>query len=113
MKKYKFIVNSHERSGFDKDEYERISVSVPTKTIACARCRRLKKKCSKHYPVCLTCFKMSEECVYNDELTKGAADGPPDTPPGARVNGDKDIQKLIISTLISLGNSNNNGNKGV
>lgn len=31
---------------------------------SCARCRRLKKRCTKEWPVCKNCDKAGEECVY-------------------------------------------------
>ncbi|SCW03928.1 LAFE_0H02124g1_1 [Lachancea fermentati] len=31
---------------------------------SCARCRRLKKKCSKELPVCKNCSKAGESCLY-------------------------------------------------
>lgn len=33
-------------------------------TNSCQRCRKLKKKCTKHKPLCLNCFKTNYECVY-------------------------------------------------
>ncbi|SCU90060.1 LADA_0F01552g1_1 [Lachancea dasiensis] len=31
---------------------------------SCARCRKLKKRCSKEAPVCVNCLKAGERCVY-------------------------------------------------
>lgn len=38
---------------------------------SCQRCRKLKKKCTKHKPKCLNCFKTNYECIYIERSQDG------------------------------------------
>lgn len=65
----RFILNNHQkRNNADKEKLGAIAKTEPTKTVACQRCRRLRKKCSKHFPNCLTCVKIGENCEYVDKI---------------------------------------------
>lgn len=74
----------------------------PSKSrMACLRCRRAKKKCTRHLPECLNCMSCDQICVYyprkrcTSEQTKTMTDSPstPEKEPsGSRHS---DIHKLL------------------
>lgn len=61
-----FKPHTHKRT-INKDLLAQLDAQLPQKTIACQRCRKLRKKCSKHLPACSTCLKMGEDCEYMEK----------------------------------------------
>lgn len=64
--KDKTLISSFEKILFKEKD------GTPVAAInSCQRCRKLKKKCTKHKPKCLNCFKTNFECVYVEKNKNG------------------------------------------
>ena len=64
---HKLVFKPHtQKRTINKQLLAELDAQPPQKTIACQRCRKLRKKCSKHLPSCFTCVKMGEKCEYSD-----------------------------------------------
>ena len=54
---------------------ESVPVSRPRPSHSCIECRRRKVRCTKEKPVCLSCMRMNQKCLYTDGASQANADG--------------------------------------
>ncbi|GMM35670.1 hypothetical protein DASC09_029950 [Saccharomycopsis crataegensis] len=71
---------------------------------SCQRCRKLKKKCTKHKPKCLNCFKTNYECIYVEKTKDGRI--------VTSTSGNKYVNKLAPSQTIINDTISHVGNLG-
>lgn len=74
---FSYVFKQHAQPGSlkrDRVMLEQMMNQPPQKTIACQRCRKLRKKCSKHSPQCVTCLRMGQDCVYADDRNGASED---------------------------------------
>ncbi|EMC98574.1 hypothetical protein BAUCODRAFT_145643 [Baudoinia panamericana UAMH 10762] len=52
--------------------------NAPLAPLACATCRKQKRKCDKQLPSCSLCLRIGRPCDYTEELRAGSAPSPED-----------------------------------